>query len=82
MGRMLQLHGERYTQIDGTTDLERLYWDCCKTEGYVTANKNSKRAAAVSPQTRSPSGTPVNKEKGFGVRASIRRAINESRGQI
>lgn len=79
MGMLLSAHPERYAGPNGACDLDKLYADAMKVEGY--SNKN-KKSAAVSPSGRSPSGAQINADKSLGVRASIKRAIAEARGVI
>ena len=77
MGMLLSAHPERYAGPNGACDLDKLYADAMKVEGYTNKNKKS-----VSPSGRSPSGAPITNDKGTGIRASIKRAIAKSRGII
>lgn len=80
MGVLLSAYPTKYGQT-GNEDLQKLYDDACRIDGHVKDSKKSK--TAVSPSSRSPSAAPVSKaEKGMGIRAAIRSAIQESRGQI
>jgi hypothetical protein len=81
MGQILQSPGAERFMRDGKEDLEALYREACRLHGI--GDSKDKRAAAVSPGTRSPSAAPTSKaEKGSSIRQSIRAAIQESRGQI
>jgi hypothetical protein len=81
MGMLMQEHPENYGG-DENAALERAYRDACKLAGYAEKTSNSKQAAAVSPSTRSPSAAPTSSKRGTGVRASIRAAIQEARGNL
>lgn len=80
MGHLMQADEARYSHDEA--GMAKAYDDVCRIYGYGR-DKKSKREAAVSPSTRSPSAAPVSKAgKGMGIRASIRAAINESRGHL
>jgi hypothetical protein len=82
MGLLLSAHGEQYLRHDGETDLDKLYKDACRVEGYGAEHNRTKRAAAISPSTRSPSGPLSTTERGKGIRGAIKAAFQEARGQV
>ena len=84
MGKLMEAHQEDYKGLDDNAALDKAYREACTLAGYVTGKPTStKQAAAISPNTRSPSQAPTSKAaKGSSIRQSIRAAIQESRGHI
>jgi hypothetical protein len=81
MGVLLQTRGQDYTLPDGSFDLEAAYNQARRIQG-IGGDNRSRRAANVSPRSRSPAGRygpDMHDGSGKGVRADLLRSIADLR---
>jgi hypothetical protein len=79
MGLLLQARPEEYTSRDGNFDLEKVYHDVCRILRVGVSDKRARRAANISPRSRSPAMSSDAAGRGGTIRNAIIDAFRESR---